>query len=180
MLRQQGNAAGSSCLVGLGQEDGPPRARREVAFVGSGAWPRCPGFSQAPRPLPGVPVAPSVGEGHGGLGTEDRGLWGHLGDPVMAWYPLGCTQELGSSGPRLPKSQNSSSLLGSSPLHQVLSSIYTARNFRCIYLVCLISSWHLCSLPLTPTNGLDSFSWCWISGHQGTSQRFWSLQTEIS
>ena len=147
---------------------------------GAEPGPAAPASHKLHRPLPGVPVVPSVGAGHGGLVTEDWGLWGHLGDPVMAWYPLGCTQKLGSSGPHLPKSQNSSSLLGSSPLDQVLSSIYTARNFRCIYLVCLISSWHLCSLPLTPTNGLDSFSWCWISGHQGTSQQVWSLQTEIS
>ena len=108
--------------------------------------------------LPGVSVAPSVGADHGGVGTEEWGLPGHLGDPVMARYPLGYTQKLGSSGPPFPKSQNSSSLLESSPLHQVLSSTYPARNFRCIYLVRLISPWHFSSLPLTTTNGSDSCS----------------------
>lgn len=111
--------------------------------------------------LPGVPVAPSVGADHGGVGTEDRGLPDHLGDPVMARYPLGYTQKLGSSGPPFPKSQNSSSLLGSSPLHQVLSSTYSARNFRCSYWVCLLSPWHFSSLATDPHKWFRFlFSWC--------------------
>ena len=94
----------------------------------------------------------------GWSGWWDRraGLPSHLGAPGMAQSSLACTQKLCSSGH--PESRNSSCLLGSSPQHQVLSSAYPACNFRCTYLVCLISPWHFPCLPLSPTNGSDSCS----------------------
>ena len=158
MLRQQGSAAGSSCLAGLGQEDGPPRGRREAAVVGSRAGSAALASHKLHRRTSWGTCSSQCWCGPWGHWDRRMGASGSPGRPRDGLVPPGLHTEAGLFQTPFSQVTEFLPLLGSSPLHQVLSSTYPARNFRCIYLVCRISPWHFSSLPLTPTNGSDSCS----------------------